>query len=124
MYYRRYPIEKIILIDEYGGNDEKSMADNNSSCFNYRNIDFSNKISLHSFGMAIDINPLYNPYVRSGYGHRNILPLNAGKFVDRSTFYQGMIFKNDICYNSFIKRGWKWGGDWDGLKDYQHFYKK
>lgn len=115
-----YPIEKILLIDDYAADDELSMADNNTSCFNYRNIISSDKLSLHSYGLAIDINPLFNPYVRSG---QNILPINATDFVDRNKDFIGKIEKYDICYNAFIGKGWKWGGDWINTKDYQHFYK-
>lgn len=123
LYEHKYPIAKMVLIDEYGADDEKSMEDNNTSCFNYRNIDSSERLSLHSYGLAIDINPLYNPYVRTGFGERNVLPANASIYVDRNSSLQGMIIKDDICYNAFISRGWKWGGEWSAYKDYQHFYK-
>ena len=65
LYESQYPIEKIRLIDEYSADDEASMADNNTSCFNYRTVPGSTKLSNHSYGFAIDINPLYNPYVRT-----------------------------------------------------------
>lgn len=63
LYENQYPIEKMLLIDEYGGDDDLAVADNNTSCFNYRVVAGSTKLSRHALGMAIDINPFYNPYV-------------------------------------------------------------
>lgn len=120
----RYPIEKIILVDEYGADDEKSMEDNNTSCFNYRCIDSTSSLSLHSYGLAIDINPLYNPYVRPEADGLNILPATGAVYAQRSFFVKGMVQKNDPCYQVFTRWGWKWGGDWTTRKDYQHFYKE
>ena len=119
----KYQIEKIRLIDEYQGNDEASMADNNSSAFNYRFVDGTTTLSDHGLGLAIDINPLYNPYIRTGFGDRDILPTNAIPYADRTAEFPHKIEKDDLCYQAFIKRGFLWGGDWDGTKDYQHFYK-
>ena len=62
MYEANYPIEKVRLVDEYNADDETSMSANNSSCFNYRTISGTNKVSMHGRGLAVDINPLYNPY--------------------------------------------------------------
>lgn len=119
-----YPIEKIRLIDDYNGDDNASMEDNNTSCFNYRNIDGQNTLSDHSLGIAIDINPLYNPYVRKNMGDRNILPANGTAYADRSMDFPHKITKDDICYKIFTSHGWKWGGEWDSPIDYQHFYKE
>ena len=63
LYLNEYQIEKIRLIDEYGGDDTASMEDNNTSCFNYRVVDGTTSLSKHALGCAIDINPFYNPYV-------------------------------------------------------------
>lgn len=124
LYEESYQIEKIRLIDEYNGSDDASMEDNNSSCFNYRNIDGTDTLSDHSLGIAIDINPLYNPYVRTNMGERNVLPPNGIQYADRNIDFPHKIQKGDICYNAFISRGWKWGGEWSDPIDYQHFYKK
>ncbi|MCI8669151.1 MAG: M15 family metallopeptidase [Lachnospiraceae bacterium] len=124
LYDARYPIEKIRLIDEYNADDEASMADNNTSAFCFRKIDGQETISDHSYGIAVDINPLYNPYVRSGFGERDVLPVNAGAYADRSAEFAHKIVSGDVCYNAFVSRGWKWGGEWDSPKDYQHFYKE
>lgn len=124
LFDNRYPIEKIRLIDEYNADDEASMEDNNTSAFNYRNIDGTESLSDHSYGIAIDINPLYNPYVREGYGDRSVLPVNGVPYADRTADFDHKIVQGDVCYNAFISRGWKWGGEWSGYIDYQHFYKE
>ncbi len=114
-----YRIEKLRLADEYGGDDEKIMSDNNSSCFNYRTVEGTNTISLHGYGRAIDINPLYNPYIVDG----RVMPANAVEYADRSRDFAHKIAEGDICLKIFRAHGWKWGGDWQQSKDYQHFYK-
>ncbi len=123
LYDNLYPIEKIRLIDEYNGDDNASMADNNTSCFNYRMIDGTNVLSDHALGLAIDINPLYNPYIRVSQEATEILPGNASEYVDRNMDFPHKITHEDLCYTIFTKYGWQWGGDWDSPVDYQHFYK-
>lgn len=123
LYEKKYPIERVELVDEYNADDIASMAANNSSSFNYRNIDGTKKLSLHSYGLAIDINPRYNPYVRGSGKDTIITPQNGTKYADRSLDCPYYINKNDICYQAFIKRGFTWGGEWDSQKDYQHFQK-
>lgn len=123
LYEHSYPIEKIRLIDEYGADDDSSMADNNTSAFNYRKIDGTDTLSDHSYGIAIDINPLYNPYVRTNMGDRNVLPPNGEKYADRTLDFPHKITNEDFCCQTFKKYGWQWGGDWVSPIDYQHFYK-
>lgn len=120
LYDIRYPIEKIKLIDEYGGDDELSMEDNNTSCFCYRKVQGTKSLSNHAKGMAIDINPLYNPYIEG----ENISPASAVAYADRSLKQKYQISKNDDIYKIFAKYGWSWGGDWKSKKDYQHFEKR
>ena len=120
IYENKYPIEKIRLIDEYGANDEESMQDNNTSAFCYRVVKNSKKLSNHSLGIAIDINPLYNPYIDG----KRIEPANAVIYKDRNINVKGIIKKGDTLYNAFIKRGWQWGGNWKTKKDYQHFERE
>lgn len=122
LYEAEYKIEKMLLIDDFQADDIASMEANNTSAFNYRVIDGTNKLSLHSYGIAIDINPLYNPYVRIIDGKQVVLPSNSVEYVDRSTNCEYYIKKEDLCYRAFIKRGFTWGGDWKN-KDYQHFQK-
>ena len=114
-----YPIEKIRLIDDYGADDERSMADNNSSCFCFRTVAGKDELSKHSLGRAIDINPLYNPYLTE----RGYTPLNAGPYVDRSRDFPYKIDENDLCYRLLTERGFEWGGHWSHASDYQHFYR-
>ena len=115
-----YEIEKIRLVDEYDADDERSMADNNSSAFNYRVVAGTNTISAHSYGRAIDINPLINPYK---VGNK-VMPANAAEYADRDKAFDHKIDRTDLCYCIFRRHSWKWGGDWNNSKDYQHFYKE
>ncbi|MDF2890379.1 MAG: D-alanyl-D-alanine carboxypeptidase [Clostridia bacterium] len=120
LYEAKFPIEKMKLIDEYDGIDSKSMADNNTSAFCYREVDGKpGKLSKHSYGIAIDINPVQNPYVYQ----EKIAPEKGIEYIDRSKTSKGMITANDVCYKAFTNRGWTWGGDWKYEKDYQHFQK-
>ncbi len=119
LFDNKYPIEKIRLADAYGGDDDKIMADNNSSCFNYRVIADTNVISMHGQGRAIDINPLYNPYIVG----EKIMPANAYSYADRTKDFPHKIDENDFCFKVFKSYGWLWGGNWINSKDYQHFYK-
>ena len=123
LYEQSYPIEKMRLIDEYDANDELSMTDNNSSCFNYRTISHTNKISKHGLGIAVDINTLYNPYTKVVDGERIIEPAAGAPYLDRDADFPYKIERGDLCYNLFISHGFEWGGDWPDRKDYQHFEK-
>lgn len=124
LYEAKYPIEKMVLIDEYNADDDLSMADNNSSAFNYRTIAGTTRLSNHALGMAIDINPLYNPYIQVMDGKTNIYPKNGLCYVDRTHSNPYYIRKDDLCYKIFQKHGFIWGGDWEPSKDYQHFEYK
>lgn len=123
LYRAAYPIEKMVLIDEYGGDDEASMEANNTSAFNYRNISGSGKLSKHSYGLAIDVNPLYNPYVKNTADATICQPQNALDYIDRSREFSYKIDENDLCYQLFTAHGFTWGGSWNSVKDYQHFEK-
>lgn len=124
LYNLDYPIERMVLIDEYQADDVMSMEDNNSSAFNFRFIAGTKRLSRHSNGSAIDINPLYNPYITYPNGKENVSPENAKDYADRSTDNSYYIRKNDPCYQAFISRGFTWGGEWENSKDYQHFQKE
>jgi hypothetical protein len=119
----QYPIEQMILIDEYDADDNLSMEANNSSCFNFRMIDGTTNLSKHAYGLAIDINPLYNPYIRTINDELVILPSNSMEYADRSLECEYYIKKNDVIYKAFASRGFTWGGDWTSSLDYQHFQK-
>lgn len=121
LYCSRYPFASIKLVDEYGepGDDNLSMAANNTSAFNYRRVSGSKKLSRHSYGAAIDINPLFNPYIDG----KRVAPPEGEAYANRDWEFAGKIDHDDLCYRLFIRNGWTWGGDWSGDKDYQHFSK-
>lgn len=124
LYRNDYPIEKMVLVDEYNGDDEASMQDNNTSAFNYRLISGTNKLSKHGSGLAIDINPKYNPYVvERANGEIVISPENGVNYVDRSKDFSYKLSKDDLCVKLFLEHGFTWGGNWNSVKDYQHFEK-
>ncbi len=111
----KFPISKVIPIVSYNWSDDLSMNDNNTSCFNYRLVAGTKKISNHAYGLAIDINPKLNPYIKGS----RISPEGA-KYDSK---IPGTILPDSFLVNTFKKRGWTWGGDWITRKDYQHFEK-
>lgn len=121
LYAANYQIDKIRLIDEYGGDDDASCADDNTSCFNYRPVTGGKKLSKHAYGLAIDINPFYNPYVTFKNGQPSVLLDATIPYIDRSADFSHKIDENDLCYKLFTQHGFKWGGAWNSVKDYQHF---
>lgn len=126
LYLNGYQIEKIKLIDEYGGDDTLSMEDNNTSSFNYRVVENTSSLSKHALGLAIDINPFYNPYLVYGGnpdGTDYISPKGSESFVNRDLDFSHKIDRNDLCYKLFKAHGFTWGGDWKSCKDWQHFQK-
>jgi hypothetical protein len=114
----RFPIERMVPIDAYGGDDDRSMAANNTSAFNFRTIAGSDTLSLHSFGTAIDINPAQNPYMGRG---GVIMPPAAAAYLDRDDLRPGMLVRPGPVIEAFEAIGWEWGGDWSPRKDYHHF---
>ena len=124
LYTQEYPIEKVLLIDKYNGNDTASMEDNNTSCFNYRPVEGTKNLSKHALGLAIDINPLYNPYITyNSDGTRNVSPSASLDYAERSHVFSYKIDAQDLCYRLFTEHGFTWGGNWNSVKDYQHFQK-
>ena len=115
----KYPIHSIKLIDDFDGSDDASMEANNTSCFNYRLVPGTRKLSRHAKGRAIDVNPLQNPWI-SG---KKVYPATASEYVDRTKDFPHKIDHNDACYRIMKTYGFHWGGDWAGSNDYQHFYK-
>ena len=122
LYEIGFPIEKMNLPCDYGGVDELSMEDNNTSAFNDRPIEGSGALSYHQLGRAIDRNPLINPYIKAS--SQTVLPVTAEAYLDRTLDEKGMITEDSECVRIFKKYGWSWGGDWHSLKDYQHFEKE
>ena len=120
-----YRIESVKLVDEFGGDDTASMLANNTSCFNYRVVEGTTRLSNHAYGRAIDLNPFYNPYVTYNKdGTTNISPEGSEAYADRSASFPYKIDENDLAYKLFKEHGFKWGGNWNNSKDYQHFEKK
>jgi D-alanyl-D-alanine carboxypeptidase len=114
-----FPIAKAQLINSYGGDDDASMADNNTSAFNNRKITRGDSISLHAYGLAIDINPIQNPYIKREDGSISISPPVGSEYVTRSDKRPGM---TESIVNIFAENGFfVWGGSWSNPIDYQHF---
>ncbi len=124
LYDAGYPIERMVLIDRYDADDQRSMAANNSSAFNFRFISGTTKPSSHSRGLAVDINPLYNPYVVTRNGRTRVEPEAGRPYVDRTAAFPYKIERGDRCCQEFLRHGFVWGGDWRSCKDYQHFEKR
>jgi len=122
LFRQGYPIEKMRLVDYWDADDEMSMRANNSSSFNFRFITHTTKVSKHGLGMAVDINPLYNPYykVRED-GSRIIEPAIGVPYVDRTGDFDYKIVEGDLCWRLFVAHGFEWGGSWTRSKDWQHF---
>ena len=112
----KFPIAKVIPAVKYNWDDEASMNDNNTVAFNYRKVKGSKMLSAHSYGMAIDINPIQNPHVK-----RKVIQQPNAKYDSK---VKGTILRDSELVKEFIKRGWQWGGSWKSSKDYQHFEKK
>ena len=122
LYDAKYPIQHMLLPDVYDADDETQMRDNNSSCFCYRAIAGTTKLSKHARGLAVDINTLYNPYYKDRTdGTRYIQPATAEKYCDRTWDFPYKIDHDDLCFKLFTEAGFDWGGDWITRKDYQHF---
>ncbi len=124
LYQAHYPIERMQLIDDFEANDEQSMRANNTSCFCYRQVAGHKTLSRHALGMAVDINPLYNPCVRTIQGRQSVQPSTAEKYADRKKSFPHKITKSTLPYRLFVSHGFQWGGAWRTVKDYQHFEKK
>ena len=109
-------VEKVIPIVKYNWDDNRSMQDNNSSGFNWRRVEGQKKLSKHSYGNAIDINPFWNPVY---YSNGKVSPNGATRDTKRNG-----VFLSESKGVLFLKsKGWKWGGDWTSLKDWHHFQK-
>lgn len=113
----KFPIYSVIPVSHprFQWDDTRSMAANNTSAFNYRTVTGGHSLSKHAFGFAIDINPLYNPYIKN----KTTLPAGA-EYIQRRP---GTLTRKSPVVRTFIRLGWSWGGDWNTLKDYQHFVK-
>ena len=132
LFEKKFPISSIHLINEYNGNDKLSMENNNSSAFNCRLIENSNIYSIHSYGLAIDINPQQNPYLLTNYEiNKNSIPIYPSlgmEYVNRKNIRSGMVEtiinaeSKQTVIDIFHKNGFTiWGGNWNDPIDWHHF---
>lgn len=127
LYEIAYPIRQMRLVADFEANDWESIEADNTSAFNCRPVTGKKKKwSKHAYGKAIDINPIENPYVnRKGYiSHKASWQYKKRVHRNNSFADRAVLLKNDKATKIFKSYGWKWGGDWNTIKDYQHFSKK
>ncbi len=119
LYDQRFPIRRMEPVDVHGGDDDASMAVDNTSGFNCRQAvtDGDPHWSNHAYGLAIDVNPVENPYLLGG----RVLPPAGADYLDRSVYRPGMAVAGGVLTSAFAAVGWSWGGTWAGNPDYQHF---
>ena len=125
LYNIKYPIRKMHLVSDYGASDFDSIEADNTSAFNCRKASGSRGWSKHTYGKAIDINPIENPYI---YSNGKTVHKESIKFLHRKHKYnnasdRAMLILGDKAVNIFIKRGWRWGYFFKEAKDLQHFDK-
>ncbi len=113
-----FPIRRMVPVDAYGASDFGSIEADNTSAFNCRYVDGTTRWSEHSYGRAIDLNPIENPYVTSAgtTSHRA-----SRRYLRRSPYRSGMAVGGGVAVRAFEEAGWGWGGRWSGDRDYQHF---
>ncbi|GAA2384647.1 M15 family metallopeptidase [Dactylosporangium salmoneum] len=116
---QRFPIRGMNLIEAYGGSDDDSMAADNTSGFNCRNVPGTSHWSNHAYGRAIDVNTVENPYLPGG----KVMPPAGRSYLDRRDVRPGMIVAGDATVRAFAAEGFAWGGSWRSGTDYQHFEK-
>jgi hypothetical protein len=118
LFAAKFPIRRMHLVDDYGGSDYNSIEADNTSAFNCRNATGTSRWSEHAYGLAIDINPIENPYVAADgtTAHRASIP-----YLNRSHVHPGMAVRGGMLVRAFEAIGWGWGGRWPGPTDYQHF---
>ncbi len=127
LYDMRYPINKMKLIYHYRGDDWLSIENDNTSAFNCRKLTGNRgKWSNHAYGRAIDINPIENPYIsRSGrIAHKESYKFRNRNHDRRRAHDRAVLSRYDEVVKLFKSHGWIWGGDWNSIKDYQHFEKR
>jgi poly-gamma-glutamate synthesis protein (capsule biosynthesis protein) len=117
IYAARFQIERMRPVHTYAGGERASLNDNNTSAFHCRTVAGGSSWSQHSYGTAVDINPLQNPYLT----RQIVLPADGRQWIGRSPLRRGMITPTGPVTTAFKSIGWGWGGDWKSLKDYQHF---
>ena len=114
-----FPIESMLLVDEFDADDETSIMSDNTSAFNFRTVNDTDEISNHAYGLAIDINPYYNVYYIPSKDY--IFPPEGWEYLDREADFPYKVEPGDLCYELFTEAGFEWGGWWTYNTDYQHF---
>ena len=119
LYAARFPIRRMRPVDAYRGKDERSLQADNTAAFNCRYAVASGpkRWSVHAYGLAIDVNPVENPYLEGGRVH----PRSGRAYLDRGRVRRGMALRGALLVRAFADVGWAWGGRWTGSPDYQHF---
>jgi hypothetical protein len=116
LYALGFPIRQMKLVDDFGADDDASMAADNCSAFNFRVIAGTELLSQHALGRAIDINPVENPWRRPD----RVLPPAGEQFVDRAHVRPGMFVRPGPVVATLDELGWEWGGDWRHAFDDHH----
>ena len=114
LWQARFPLRRIHPVSAYGGDDDASMAADNTSGFNCRFVEGTSAWSMHAYGEAIDVNPVENPYVQGS----RVQPPAGRAFLDRTRVRPGMATRDGVLVRAFASVGWKWGAS---FRDYQHF---
>jgi hypothetical protein len=117
LYAAGYPIERMERVERYDADDGRSMAANNTSGFNFRLVEGERRLSQHARGLAVDINPVQNPWVRAD----RVQPEAGRAFLDRHVAHPALIRRPGVVTAAFDAIGWQWGGDWTRYRDYHHF---
>jgi D-alanyl-D-alanine carboxypeptidase len=117
LYLAGFPVRRMTPVAAFHGSDDASMAADNTSGFNCRRAVGGPGWSEHSYGTAIDVNPVENPYVLGG----RVLPPAGRAYLGRTHVRRGMAVRGGVLVRAFGSVGWKWGGRWSGSPDYQHF---
>lgn len=114
-----FPIQQAKLLNHYDGDDDASMADNNTSAFNDRMVSGGSSVSVHAYGLAIDLNPIQNPFLQRQNGALEVSPKAGERYLNRADVRPGMA---EAVVDLFAENGFPiWGGDWKSPIDYQHF---
>lgn len=117
LFNARFPLRRVTPVEAFAGDDLRSMQANNTSAFNCRPVARTRAFSRHSYGLAIDLNPLQNPWVQG----TRVSPPQGRAWSDRTRVEPGVVVDSGVAVRAFRSIGWKWGGAWKSAKDYQHF---
>lgn len=117
LHQARFPIEEMSVVPAEALDREPTGDGNNTTGFVCRAAVGSSSWSMHAFGLAVDINPFHNPYLKGDL----VIPELASDYLDRERVLPGMVVDGDVVVRAFADIGWPWGGDWTSLKDWMHF---